>query len=120
MTMPPGPRGPISRESFQWIAEPEAMFERCRQRYGDAFTLRLLGIGRVACFAAPGPVRQLFSGPPDTFRAGEAAAFLEPVIGKHSIVRLDGEAHHRQRRVMMPPFVGERMRAYTDLMHKAT
>lgn len=35
-------------------------------------------------------------------------------------MRLDGEAHHRQRRVLMPPFVGERMRAYTDIMYKET
>lgn len=120
MTMPPGPRGRVSLETFEWIFRPEEVFDRCYRRYGDSFTLNLLGVGRTACFSAPDAIRQLFTGPPDSFLAGEGAAFLEPVIGPNSLVRLDGDAHHRQRRVLMPPFVGERMRAYTDIMYKET
>jgi cytochrome P450 len=105
--------------SLEWVFRPHEMLERCHQRYGDAFTVWLPGFGTAACFAAPDAVRQVFTARPDQFNAGAAAAVLEPVLGTSSIVLLDGAAHQRQRRVLLPPFQGDRMRAYTELMRDA-
>ena len=48
--------------------------------------------------------------------AGEGNANLSLILGDNSVLLLDGEAHLRQRRLLLPPFHGERMRAYGELM----
>ena len=59
---------------------------------------------------------EAFTGDPDTLRAGEANTVLGPVVGPSSVLLLDGAAHMRQRRLMLPPFHGERMSAYTAIL----
>ena len=58
----------------------------------------------------------MFTSGPDKLRAGEANAALEPVLGSRSVLLLDGAEHIRQRRLMLPPFHGERLRDYEDLI----
>src|SRR6185312_15061266 len=56
------------------------------------------------------------TGDPAALHAGKANAVLEPVVGKHSVLLLDGKEHLRQRRLLLPPLHGERMQAYAALM----
>ena len=51
--------------------------------------------------------------------AGEANVILRSVLGGNSILLLDGERHLRERRLMLPPFHGDRMRAYGLAMRDA-
>jgi len=67
----------------------------------------------------PDLVKEVFRGPPAQLRAGEANSLLGPVVGERSVLLLDGKEHIRQRRLMLPPFHGERMRAYEDVMSDA-
>src|SRR3954452_15546284 len=67
----------------------------------------------------PELVKQVFRGPPSQLRAGEANAVLEMVVGKHSLLLLDGASHLRERKLLLPPFHGERMRAYEQVMREA-
>src|SRR5206468_10704206 len=46
------------------------------------------------------------------------APILGPILGWHSILLLDGERHSRERRLMSPPFHGERMHVYGRLMRE--
>jgi cytochrome P450 len=64
----------------------------------------------------PDYVKQVFRGSPEQLRAGEANAPLGPVLGTRSVLLLDGAEHLRQRRLMLPPFHGERMREYESAM----
>jgi cytochrome P450 len=41
---------------------------------------------------------------------------LEPLLGRRSVLLLDGREHLRQRKLMLPAFHGERMQAYTPLI----
>ena len=61
----------------------------------------------------------MFRAPPEQLRAGEANAPLGPVLGERSVLLLDGAEHLRQRRLMLPPFHGERMREYETVMREA-
>ena len=67
----------------------------------------------------PDLVKEVFRGPPDQLRAGEANAVLGPVLGERSVLLLDGAEHMRQRKLLLPPFHGERMRAYEQTMQDA-
>ena len=101
---------------WEWIARPIPFLERCSRRYGDLFTVRF-PIGTVAFMADPALIKQVFTGDPDTFHAGEANATpLEPLMGRNSVLLLDGPEHMRQRKLMLPSFHGERMQRYGDVM----
>jgi cytochrome P450 len=67
----------------------------------------------------PELVKRLFRGPPERLRAGEANAVLGPVVGSRSVLLLDGAQHMRERKLLLPPFHGERMRAYQEVMRDA-
>ena len=124
-TLPPGPRMPAPAQILTWGARPTAFLEGCLRRYGDAFTLRLLGFGErgvsdVVFLTDPDAIKTLFTAGPDKLLVGELRAPMEPMFGPTSILLLDGRAHMRQRKLLLPPFHGERMAAYRRLMVEAT
>src|ERR687886_2478166 len=67
----------------------------------------------------PDVVKQVFQGSPEQLRAGEANAILGPVLGDRSVLLLDGAEHLRHRRLMLPSFHGQRMKAYESIMREA-
>src|SRR5439155_1495482 len=71
-------------------------------------------------FSDPEAIREIFTGDPELLRAGEANNLLEPMLGQHSLLLLDGPRHLRERRLMLPSFHGERMQAYGRVMREIT
>ena len=67
----------------------------------------------------PELAKQVFRASPRPLRAGEANAVLGPVVGARSVLLLDGAEHLRERKLLLPPFHGERMRAYEQVMTEA-
>jgi cytochrome P450 len=51
---------------------------------------------------------------------GERNSILEPLLGAQSVIGLSGDRHRRMRQLMMPPFHGERMRSYGQLINDTT
>src|SRR2546429_203144 len=49
-------------------------------------------------------------------RAGEANSFMEPILGSHSVLVLDGPEHLRQRKLLLPPFQGSRVAAFREVI----
>ena len=90
-------------------------------RYGDVFSVRFPFFGRIVYVADPQLVKDVFTGSPAVFHAGEAnATMLEPALGPNSVLTLDDEPHLRQRKLLLPPFHGERVRRYGELIETAT
>jgi cytochrome P450 len=105
---------------WEWIVRPIQFLERCARRHGDFLTVRF-PIGTVVFVSNPDLIKQIFQGDPDVLHAGEAnAGPLEPLMGKNSVLLLDGPEHMRQRKLMLPSFHGERMQRYGDLMREIT
>jgi cytochrome P450 len=103
---------------WQWIVRPIPFLTDASHRYGDFFTLRFV-FGPVVFIADPQVIKQVFRGDPDTFHAGEGNATpLEPLMGRNSVLLLDGPEHMRQRKLMLPSFHGERMQRYGALMQE--
>ena len=119
LPLPPGPRLPRWVQTMGFIFAPVPWVEANRRRYGDVVTFRsLFDPGFVMVFH-PDLVKQVFRGPPEQLRAGEANAVLGPVVGERSVLLLDGAEHMRQRKLLLPSFHGDRMRAYTQTMREA-
>jgi cytochrome P450 len=93
----------------------------CLRSFDGLVTLRIAGMGTVVSVFDPELIKQLFTGDPDVWRAGEAnARFLEAPAGAHSVLVLDGEEHMRVRRMLLPPFHGEAVRSHGDLIASLT
>jgi cytochrome P450 len=114
-TLPPGPRAPLL-QLLNWTLRPGEWLEACRRRYGDCFTARMPQSDPLVFVADPGAVKAVFTGDPALLRAGPAREGIRPMFGRSSILLLDGAEHLRERRLMLPPFHGERMARYAELM----
>ncbi len=82
------------------------------------FTIRLCEVGPVVMLAHPDMIKDVFTGDPAVFHAGEANVILRPSLGRHSVLLLDDAQHMRQRKLLLPPFHGERMTRYGELMRE--
>jgi cytochrome P450 family 135 len=114
--MPPGPRLPRVLQTLGFMLVGPRFVDGCRRRYGDLVTFSTLFDPGFVMVFHPDHVKQVFRGSPEQLRAGEANAPLGPVLGARSVLLLDGAEHLRQRRLMLPPFHGERMREYETAM----
>src|SRR5215470_8833152 len=110
MSLPPGPRAPSFVQLLQFTQRPLPWLDDCARRYGDPFTVRFPGLGTFVLVAAPDLIKQVFTGDAEVLHAGKANAILEPVVGKSSVLLLDGA----------PPLRGDRMFAYAALMTEIT
>jgi cytochrome P450 family 135 len=115
-TLPPGPTTSRLLQTVRWMYRPGPMLEDCRRRYGDMFTLRIAHEGNWVFLADPDAIKQVFTGDPRVLHAGEANVVVLPLLGHHSLLLLDEGAHMSQRKLMLPPFHGERMRGYEQVM----
>jgi cytochrome P450 len=95
---------------------PIPFFERCRRRYGNRFTIRLVALPDFVHLADPDTVRELFTAPPDVLHPGRGARTLEPVVGANSVILLDEDEHMRQRKLMLPAFHGEKMKRLAGMV----
>lgn len=112
-SLPRGPRGTL-RTTYRVLTKPFEYLPRWGATYGDVFTVPTLN-GDAVVAASPEAVRTIFTAPPDTFKPFAVAA-LANLISPGSLLLLDGERHRRERKLLMPPFHGDRMRAYAKVM----
>ncbi|HXA28363.1 MAG TPA: cytochrome P450 [Candidatus Angelobacter sp.] len=118
--LPPGPRLPMPVQTLLWLLRPVATMHRWRRRYGDVFTIRLPMTGHSVQVCDPALLKPIFTAKPDDARAGEANRVLEPVLGRSSTLLLDGREHLRHRKLLLPPFHGERMQRYGEIIATTT
>ena len=118
--LPPGPRMPAWLQAANLGFRPTAFFDGCHRRFGDCFTLRLPGFPPQVVFCGPEAVKEIFAGDGDQLSAVQANLVLKPLLGDHSLLVLDGPQHLRERRMMQPPFHGERMKAYFEVIRTIT
>ena len=119
-SLPPGPRLPRFVQTLGFLVGAPRYLRWARRKYGDVVTMSTLFDSRFVMVFEPELVKQVFKGSPDQLRAGEANALLGPILGERSVLLLDGAEHLRHRRLMLPAFHGQRMKAYDSIMREAT
>lgn len=112
-SLPPGPRTPALWQLLRFGTDFIGTLEACARRYGDVFTVA----------GGPGEKLVVATGPADAqaimtdgsrFAGGDAARLVEPITGPASVIIASGEAHMRQRRLLLPPFHGEQVARWTE------
>jgi unspecific monooxygenase len=88
--------------------------ETSARHCGDLFIGEVGANFRSLVFAShPEALQQILTRDTQEFRApGEFNKILQPLVGAHSVIMAEGDRHRRQRQLLLPPFHGERMRAY--------
>jgi cytochrome P450 len=90
------------------------------KKHGESWLASGYVRGRTATTYHPDHVRSLFKAPSDLVPTLAAESPLRPVLGDGSVLTSNGPRHLRQRKLLLPPFHGERMREYEDVMVQAT
>ncbi len=114
--LPPGPKirllqtAGYARDSYGYLIGMQ-------RKYGDIFTVPTLN-GTLVITGDPAHVQQIFGAEADTFTIFGGGS-IEPVVGPNSVLLLHGAPHRRERKLLMPPFHGARMRAYGETIRGA-
>ncbi|AKJ05627.1 unspecific monooxygenase/hypothetical protein [Archangium gephyra] len=116
---PPRIQLPPFLQLHQWVAHPLRFMEESVQRHGDSFVMQFPNTPPFFFTRDVEMVRQLFTGKPEDLYVGPVNRVLESVVGKNSLLLLDDQEHIRERRMMTPPFHGERMLSYGRSMREA-
>jgi cytochrome P450 family 135 len=114
--MPPGPRTPRLAQAVLWGAWFPSFSERLRARYGDTFTVKLGTMPPLVVTSDHEAIRHLLTGDPLRRRHGNEV--LTPMVTDRSVILLEPEEHLERRRLLLPAFHGERVRAYGSVMQE--
>ena len=122
LTLPPGSKIPPTITAIQAILDQFGTLEKFQRRYGEIFYTRKSALfPPFVIFSNPQAIEKVFTANPNLFEVGEqSTAPIRVMLGDNSLVLLNGNKHKRQRKLLMPPFHGERMQSYGQAMIDAT
>jgi cytochrome P450 family 135 len=99
------------------IRQIEFVF-RARRELGDVFLFRgAFDDDVVTCH--PDHVRSLFTAKPEEAPSLTGESPLRPIVGPNSVLTAVGPRHMRQRKLLLPPFHGEAVQRYTEMIAEA-
>jgi unspecific monooxygenase len=107
-------------QKWQWVTDPVGYMEGSARLYPDLFTAEVIGFGENLVFVnQPEAIQEILTNDRKTFAApGDLNQILSPLLGDYSVIMLEGDRHRRRRQLLMPPFHGDRMKAYGQLIRK--
>ncbi|HEY9710962.1 MAG TPA: cytochrome P450 [Oculatellaceae cyanobacterium] len=111
-----GPSTPRLLRTIKMIARPLDYLDTYAQRYGDPFRVGSKKSPGLVYFSHPQALQEIFTADPELVDAGRGNGVLRFLLGEHSLILLDGDRHRHQRKLLTPPFHGDRMRAYSQLI----
>jgi len=115
-SLPAGPSEPPLIQMAWWLSRPIGFLESCRKRFGDAFSVTFLGSQRpTVMLSDPAAIRALYTNHGHNLPPGRTLA-LRPIMGASSVLLLEGREHLTLRKAMLPPFHGERMLSYEEIV----
>ncbi|MEI6664007.1 MAG: cytochrome P450 [Actinomycetes bacterium] len=114
---PPRSASPRPVQTYCFMRGRKQFLEKLQTRHGDAFGIHFQKRPWTV-LANPEMIKQVFTAPATVLHAGDANEILRPALGKHSILLLDEGEHMRQRKLLLPPFHGERLAAQRAAMER--
>ncbi len=114
----PGPKTPPLFQKIQLILNPINTLESYAKKYGDIFRM-ITAAGEVVFVSSPEALQEILTKDNNEYEA-PGSKILQSLFGEHSMFALSGDRHRRERKLLMPPFHGDRMRNYGELICKIT
>lgn len=114
--LPNGSPAPRWLQKIQYARNSFAYMDAATQRYGDIFNAPVIGDREVVLFISnPQALQRIFANDTKQFIA-PPNQHVQPLVGDYSIFTMAGSRHRRERKLLMPPFHGERMQTYGHLI----
>jgi cytochrome P450 len=114
---PPAKRGPALLQTLQFGTRPMAFSLNARRRFGDTWQIQILSRREpfvVTCH--PDHIRSLMKARPSDAPSLTGESPLRPILGPNSVLTSVGERHLRQRKLLLPPFHGEAVERYVQMI----
>ncbi len=111
-----GPKTLPSFQMYNWIIDPLSYLETNAAKYGDVIKANFVNFPPFILISNPQLLQEVFNNDNKLFDSGKGNGILKPLLGDFSVMMQDGERHQKQRRLLIPPFHGDRMKAYADMI----
>lgn len=82
--------------------------------------MKLMGFPPLVMLSNPQAISEIFATDAKQFDAGKNNKIIKPLVGNHSLALLDGDRHKRERKMLMPPFHGEKVKSYGNIICQVT
>ena len=115
-----GPKDNRFVQTVRGILNPLYYLERNYKSYGDIFTSKFSNFPPQVIISNPQAIQEIFTADSKLFESGTGNQIALPLVGSNSLLLLDGDRHLQQRKLLMPPFHGERMKAYGQIIRNTT
>jgi cytochrome P450 family 110 len=120
MKLPNISKSPKILQRLEWVTDFKGSFERRAAKFGDTFTVNL-GAEPIVVLSHPKAVEQLYTTNPSKFSMSPTLYKVAlPIAGARSISQVDGEAHRRSRRLLMPAFHNKTIQTHSELICELT
>jgi cytochrome P450 family 135 len=114
--LPPEPKSSPLVQTLRWSFRPLPFMQECREKYGDSFSVKFVSFERpMVMISDPVAIKALYTERSHGLPPGREVV-LTPVVGPHSVLVIEGSDHLAHRKLMLPPFHGERMRSYEPVV----
>ncbi|MEH2447092.1 MAG: cytochrome P450 [Nostoc sp.] len=115
-------RTPALLQTLQLIAQPTKTLENYATKYGDIFTVRVMGLKSppIVFFSHPQAISDCFTIPAHKLDFKKATHVFKPLFGENSLVFQEGRSHQQQRQLLLPAFHGDNLKSYGQAICQIT
>lgn len=111
-----GPKTPALIQMYNWITDPISYLATNAKRHGDIIKTKFINYPPFILIGNPQMVQEVFCADNKLFDTSSGNGILKPLLGGNSLIMQEGDRHQRQRRLLTPPFHGDRMKAYGKMI----
>ncbi|MEM6503782.1 MAG: cytochrome P450 [Cyanobacteria bacterium P01_C01_bin.89] len=111
----PGPTSPSFVQTLYWLVDPLGLMDNHTKNYGDLFAVNSIGPGydKLIFACHPRQIKELFARDgKELSTPGRFNGLIQPLVGSQSLLLLSGNDHRRRRKLILPPFHGDRLKSY--------
>jgi cytochrome P450 len=118
VSLPPEPNSSPLMQTLRWSFRPLPFMQENREKYGDNFSVKFMTFERpMVMIADPAAIKAIYMERSHGLPPGRDI-ILTPIVGPRSLLVTKGADHLAHRKLMLPPFHGERMRSYQPLVEE--
>lgn len=105
---------------LEFVNRPADFLDSCTERYGEDFTVKFPDNKVFTFISNPKALERLLTAPVETFDFHQSMEMFGPIVRDYSLMKLNGNTHLSHRKLLKPPFHGERMRLYGKFICELT
>jgi len=121
LTLPPVVPLPRMLQTLRFSVRQIEFVFRWQRQLGETFRFRgIIDDDATVVTSHPDHVKSLFTARPDDAPSLTGESPLRPIVGPNSVLTALGPRHMRQRKLLLPPFHGEAVQRYAEMIAQVT